>query len=136
MNDFLVSFLTMASIFAILYIRRPKKKYDKIKYRQSNIHQIISPFLPDLVQVDVKNTQSAKRLKENIIDVLVTEDSAYWIHQNVFYKASVDDGHVDRSTASPVNTEDMSEEELKKMLKILDQLTDRSKNEGRGAGNK
>jgi len=136
MNDLLVSFLTMVVAFAILYRRKPKQKYNKIKYRQSNIHQIIGPFLPDLKPGDVKNTQSIKRLKENIIDVLVTEDSAYWIHKNVFYKANVDDGHVDRSTASPVNTEDMSEEELKKMLKILDKLTDRSKNEGRGAGNK
>jgi len=136
MNDFLVSFLTMMAIFAILYIRKPKERKNIIKYRQSHIHQIIGPFLSDLVPVDIKNTQATKRLKENIIDVLVTEDFAYWIHKNVFYKANVDDGNVDRSTASPVNTQDMSEEELKKMLKILDKLTDRSNNEGRGTGNK
>ena len=136
MNDFLVSFLTSLIILGIIYIRKPKDRVSKIKYRQSHIHQIISPFLPDMEKVYVKNTQSTKRLKESIIDVLITEDSAYWIHKNIFYKANVEDGHVDRSTASPVNTEDMSEEELKKMLKILDKLTDRSKNEGRGAGNK
>lgn len=135
MNDFLVSFLTMIAIFAILYIRKPKERKSTIKYRQSHIHQIIGPFLPEMSNVNVKNTQSMKRFKENIIDVLVTEDSAYWIHKNVFYKADVDDGHVDRSTASPINTEDMSEEELKKMLKILDKLTDRSNNEGRSTGN-
>lgn len=136
MNDFLVSFLTVIGIFAILYIRKPKERKNIIKYRQSHIHKIISPFLPDMEKVYVKNTQSTKRFKQSIIDVLVTEDSAYWIHKNVFYKADVDDGHVDRSTASPVNTEGMSEDELKKMLKILDKLTDRSKNEGRGTGNK
>lgn len=136
MNDFLVSFLTSLVIFGIIYIRKPKERKNIIKYRQSHIHQIISPFLPEMNRIDVKNTQSTKRLKESIIDVLITEDSAYWIHKNIFYKANVEDGHVDRSTASPVNTEDMSEEELKKMLKILDKLTDRSKNEGRGAGNK
>lgn len=136
MNDFLVSFLTFLVIFGIIYIRKPKERKNIIKYRQSHIHQIISPFLPEMNRIDVKNTQSIKRLKESIIDVLITEDSAYWIHKNIFYKANVEDGHVDRSTASPVNTEDMSEEELKKMLKILDKLTDRSKNEGRGAGNK
>lgn len=136
MNDFLVSFLTMIAIFAILYIRKPKERKNIIKYRQSHIHQIISPFLPDMEKVYVKNTQSTKRFKQSIIDVLVTEDYAYWIHKNVFYKADVDDGHVDRSTASPVNTEGMSEDELKKMLKILDKLTDRSNNEGRGTGNK
>ena len=136
MNDFLVSFLTMMAIFAILYVRKPKERKNIIKYRQSNIHQIIGPFLPDLLPVDVKNTQSTKRLKESIIDVLITEDSAYWIHKNVFYRADAENGYVDRSTASPVNTGDMSEEEVKKMLKILDKLTDRSNNEGRGAGNK
>ena len=117
MNDFLVSFLTMMAIFAILYIRKPKERKNIIKYRQSHIHQIISPFLPEMNRIDVKNTQSIKRLKESIIDVLITEDSAYWIHKNIFYKANVEDGHVDRSTASPVNTEDMSEEELKKCLR-------------------
>lgn len=136
MNDFLVSFLTTMAVLGIIYIRKPKEKTNKIKYRQSHIHQIIGPFLPDLVPVDVKNTQSSKRLKENIIDVLVTEDYAYWIHKNVFYRANVEDGDVDRSSASPINTSDMSDDELKKMLKILDKLTDRSKNEGRGAGNK
>lgn len=136
MNDFLVSFLTMLAIFAILYVRKPKERKNIIKYRQSSIHQIIGPFLPDLLPVDVKNTQSLNRLKENTIDVLVTEDSAYWIHKNVFYKADVDNGNVDRSTAFPINTESMSEDELKKMLKILDKLTDRSNNEGRGTGNK
>jgi len=136
MNDFLVSFLTTVAVLGIIYIRKPKSKANTIKYRQSNIHQIIGPFLPDLVPVDVKNTQSSKRLKENVIDVLVTEDYAYWIHKNVFYKANVEDGEVDRSTTSPINTSDMSDDELKKMLKILDRLTDRSKNEGRGAGNK
>lgn len=136
MNDFLVSFLTTVSIFAILYLRKPQQKKNIIKYRQSSIHQIIGPFLPELLPVDVKNTQSIKRYKENIIDVLVTEDYAYWVHKNIFYKANVEDGNVDRSTTSPVNTEGMSEEELKKMLKILDRLTERINNEGRGAGNK
>ena len=136
MNDFLVSFLTTVAILAIIYIRKPKERKPIIKYRQSSIHQIIGPFLPDLVPTDVKDTQSTKRYKENIIDVLVTEDYAYWVHKNIFYKANVEDGDVDRSTTSPVNTEGMSEEELKKMLNILDKLTDRSKNEGRGTGNK
>lgn len=136
MNDFLVSFLTSLVILGIIYIKKEKVKTNKIKYRQSHIHQIIGPFLPDLLPVDVKNTQSIKRLKESIIDVLVTEDYAYWIHKNVFYRANVEDGNVDRSTTSPINTSDMSDDELKKMLKILDRLTDRSKNEGRGAGNK
>jgi len=124
------------AILAILYITKPKEKKSKIKYRQSSIHHIIGPFLPELVPIDVKDTQLTKRNRESIIDVLITEDYAYWVHKNIFYKANVEDGHVDRSTTSPVNTEGMSEEELKKMLNILDKLTDRSKNEGRGAGDK
>ena len=135
MNDFLVSFLTIVSIFAILYIRKPKD-INKIKYRQSHIHQIIGPFLPDLVSIDVKNTQSKKHLRQNTIDVLITENAAYWIHNNVFYRADAENGRVDRSTASPVITENMPEEEVKKMLIILDKLTARSKDEGRGTGNK
>jgi len=136
MNDFLVSFLTTMAVLGIIYIRKPNRRTNKIKYRQSHMHQIIGPFLPDLLPTDVKNTQSTKRFKENIIDVLVTENYAYWIHKNVFYKANVENGDVDRSSASPINTQNMPDDELKKMLKILDKLTDRSKNEGRGSGNK
>jgi hypothetical protein len=135
MNDFLVSFLTIIATAAILYIRKPKQQENKTKYRQTYIHRIIGPFLPEMVSVDVKNTQVTKRLKESIIDVLITEDYAYWIHKNVFYRAKVEDGYVDRSTSHPISTDGMSEAELKEMLKILDKLTDRSKNEGRGAGN-
>jgi len=124
------------AVLGIIYIRKPNRRTNKIKYRQSHMHQIIGPFLPDLLPTDVKNTQSTKRFKENIIDVLVTENYAYWIHKNVFYKANVENGDVDRSSASPINTQNMPDDELKKMLKILDKLTDRSKNEGRGSGNK
>jgi len=124
------------AVLGIIYIRKPNRRANKIKYRQSHMHQIIGPFLPDLLPTDVKNTQSTKRFKENIIDVLVTENYAYWIHKNVFYKANVENGDVDRSSASPINTQNMPDDELKKMLKILDKLTDRSKNEGRGSGNK
>jgi len=124
------------AVLGIIYIRKPKSKTNKIKYRQSHIHQIIGPFLPDMAPVNLKDTQSIKRVRQSVIDVLVTEDYAYWIHKNVFYRANVEDGDVDRSSASPINTSNMSDDELKKMLNILDKLTDRSKNEGRGAGNK
>lgn len=136
MNDFLISFLTACFVFAIISIVRSKPQANIIKYRQSHIHKIISPFLPDLSYVYKKNTQSQKHLESNIIDVLITGDSAYWVHKNIFYRADVEDGEVDRSTASPVNTESMSPEEVSKMLVILDKLKSRKENENRGTRDK
>lgn len=136
MIDLLLYVLTTLGIIGIINNVKNKKGTNKIKYRQSHIHKIIGPYLPDFSYVNGKNTQSKKHMKENIIDVLVTDKAAYWVHKDVFYTAIVDeDGSVDRSTASQINFDNMSEEEVKKMFIILDKLKDRSKNEGRSTRN-
>lgn len=135
MNDLLVSFLTMLGIFAILYIRRPAKQKNKIKYRQTHIHQIISPFIPSDILIEDIETQAKKRMDQNTIHVLVNSENAYWVHKNVFYEADVLDGEVDRSTTRPVDVNNLSKEDLSKMLKILDYLNKGKNNEGRGTRN-
>ena len=136
MIDLLLYVLTTLGIIGIINSVNKKKQVNKIKYRQSHIHKIIGPYLPDFSYVSTKNTQSKKHMKENIIDVLITENSAYWVHKDVFYTAIVDEnGMVDRSTTSQINFDNMSDDQVKKMFIILDKLKDRSKNEGRSTRN-
>ena len=136
MIDLLLYVLTTLGIIGIINSVSKKKQTNKIKYRQSHIHKVIGPYLPDFSYVSTKNTQSKKHMRENVIDVLVTEKAAYWVHKDVFYTAIVDEnGMVDRSTTSQINFDDMSDEEVKKMFIILDKLKDRSKNEGRSTRN-
>ena len=136
MNDLFVSFLTTLFVFAIIKLSG-KKESKKIKYRQSHINSIIGPFIPSYIANNViKKTQSLKHYISNIIDVLVTENYAYWVHENVFYRAVVEDGRVDRTTTSPIDIQNMSNEDVNKMMVILDKLKNRAKNENRGTGNK
>ena len=136
MIDLLLYVLTILGIIGIINSVSKKKQTNKIKYRQSHIHKVIGPYLPDFSYVSVKNTQSKKHMKENIIDVLITDNAAYWVHKDVFYTAIVDEnGMVDRSTTSQINFDNMSDDQVKKMFIILDKLKDRSKNEGRSTRN-
>lgn len=69
-------------------------------------------------------SQFHKRLDESMLKVLVVEDEAYWVINNVFYVADAFDNQVDPETARPVNVEDMSKSDIEKMLFILDSLKD------------
>jgi hypothetical protein len=69
-----------------------------------------------------KQTQMEKIRKKNIIRVAIVENKAYFVHENTFYTASLVDGEVDRSSASPINAFDMNKKEMKLLLSILDNM--------------
>lgn len=92
-------------------------------YTQSSIHQIVKNFLPkDLFDVPKPLSQSRKHIRDNSVKVLIMEDSAYWVHNNMFYVADTVDGAVDSETVRPVDTNNMSKRDIDKMLFILDSL--------------
>jgi hypothetical protein len=62
------------------------------------------------------------------VKVAVYEDKAYWVHDNVFYEAEVT-REPDFTTAQPVDTMKMNQKELKKLLKVLDDLKEESEKE-------
>ncbi len=58
------------------------------------------------------------------INVAVIQDKAYWVIENIFYQADVVDGEIDRTSSKPIDAFDMSSGDVKKMLFILDHLTE------------
>lgn len=58
------------------------------------------------------------------INVAVIEDKAYWVIQNIFYQADIVNGEIDRTSSKPIDAFDMSSGDIKKMLFILDHLTE------------
>ena len=64
-------------------------------------------------------------MEENmeIVRVAVYEDKAYWVHNNVFYESEIT-REPDWETARPIDTSKLSNKEMSKLLKVLDDLKD------------
>jgi hypothetical protein len=117
--------LTLLSISSIIIIavKRSKKYFTKVVYTQSDIHQIVKNFIPkDLFEMPKPLSQARKHIRNNTVKVLIIEDQAYWVHNNMFYVADTVEGLVSPETVRPVDTNNMSKRDIDKMLFILDSL--------------
>ena len=80
-----LTFIILCSII-IRVVQKRKKYFAKTVYTQSSIHQIVKNFLPkDLFEVPKILSQSRKHVRNNTVKVLIIEDNAYWVHNNMFY---------------------------------------------------
>jgi hypothetical protein len=66
---------------------------------------------------------------------LIIEDHAYWVHDNMFYIADTVEGLVNPETVRPIDTNNMSNRDIDKMLFILDSLKDGNSDDSSGAWN-
>ena len=125
MEYLLIIGLTLLSYWSIIKISNKKRMtfLNKNKYRQSSIYEMVKDVVPkqrfDKPKVI---TQSQRHIQKNMLRVVITEGSAYWILNNVFYTANAINGRVDEETIKPLDIENMPTKELDKMLSILDDL--------------
>lgn len=139
MIDILAISLTLLSIsyIIIVIVKRSKKYFAKIVYTQSDIHQIVKHFLPrDLFKMPKLLSQARKHIANSVVKVLIIEDQAYWVHDNMFYIADTVDGFINTETVRPIDTNNMSKWDIDKMLFILDSLRNGNSDDSSGAGNK
>ena len=125
MEYLLVIGLTLCLCWSIIKVSNKKRIafLKKIKYRQSDIHEMIKNVIPKQRFDKPKFiTQSQKHVQKNMLRVVIEKNKAYWILNNVFYTADAIGGRVDENTARPLDVENMSKVELDKMLSILDDL--------------
>jgi len=125
MKYLLVMGLTLLVYWSIIKVSNKKRIsfLKKIKYRQSNIHEIIKDVIPkERFEKPKFITQSQKHVQKNMLKVVIEKDKAYWILGNVFYTANAINGRIDEDTAKPLDIENMSTKELDNMLSILDDL--------------
>ena len=71
-----------------------------------------------IVRDEVENMEDG----DQVVNVAVVENKAYWVIDNIFYQADVIDGEIDRTSSRPIDAFDMSRGDLRKMLFILDNL--------------
>lgn len=118
----------------------------KFKGRQSTIHEIIQNFLPsneDFIRVLIAqkrgghpSQQSRQKYRSDKIKVVVVGDRAYWIQDNTFYQTAVtEDGEIDQSLAIPVDTTNMSQDDIDRLMLIVDDLRRVEEDDGSSSGN-
>ena len=125
MEYLLVIGLTLLSYWSIIKISNKRRMIflNKNKYRQSSIYEMVKDVVPKKQFNKPKViTQSQRHIQKNMLRVVITDGSAYWILNNVFYTANAINGRVDEETIKPLDIENMPTKELNKMLSILDDL--------------
>lgn len=135
MDIVLVSVLTTIGITGILFIMKTKKS--KINYsvtKQSDMHNILKTFFSRDIKQNKSFSQLEKRLEESNTKIIILDDMAYWVKNNIFYVSSLINGKPNIKEAVPVDIYNMPKKELDKMLFILDNLGG-GKNERGSSGN-
>lgn len=139
--EFLFGFA--AAIVALLIFRSALFRLSKeealpqIKYSQSHVHEIIKNHIPPSYFNPIKKeSQSSNHGDSRYTRVVFVEDSAYWIKDNALFVADYNNGVVDEDTTRKVDTMGMNGVELKKVISIVDALTEGQDNDRGNTGNK
>lgn len=122
MKSFFLRMLTFFPHFDI--IKRRRIKLRRILFRQSLIHESVKEVLPTNSELrKKKNSQSKNLQKQKTVRVIYAPDNkAYWVSENVFYCAELIDGEFNPEDAKPIDTHSLSNQEIEKLLFILDNL--------------
>lgn len=138
--DYLIGSIVTAALFTLglkLFNRViPKKIKMKVSYSQSYVYNVIGPVVKILAMSKKLETQASKYQDSLYVRVVLADNKAYWISNNVFYVADEEDGFIDKDSAKPVDTISMDKVQLEKMIFIVETLTEGAENEDRNSGNK
>lgn len=129
--------LTIAIAWSIIKLngRNRSRYFGKIVYSQSIIHNNIKQFIPkNLYRKPEVVSQSRKHVEKSMIRIIIIDGKAYWVVDNIFYTANTVHGDVIPETAQPVDTANMSKEDIDKMLYILDNLDKGYKDDSGSSG--
>jgi hypothetical protein len=113
-----------------------QKQRVELHYSQSRLYDIIGPVIKILPKKEKElNTQSSKFYDKVNYRVLILDSKAYWIKDNCVYVANMVNGELDESSATKVDTMGMDKIQLKKMVYIVDKLTEGKSNDSGTPGN-
>ena len=107
--------------FYIYLLRNALKKKNSFIISQSMLQYRYSKRKSYARKIKTK-TQSKVHYDRNNVRVIILENNAYWIKDNIFYKAPMVDQFIDKDAAEQVDTIHMDKVQLDKMLFIMDKL--------------
>ena len=138
MDNVVVAVLTLFFVLGIIKLnkRQRYKSLGKIVYSQSSIHTLIKDFMPKNVYKKPRAvSQSTKHTEKHMVKIIVIDNMAYWVSDNIFYTAETENGQIVHETAKPVDIGNMPKKELDKMLFILDNLGRRNNDDSSSSRN-
>lgn len=115
--------LTFMVSLAIIVIVNQKSKIStkSVMHSQSDMHNLLRRYVPEKME-EKPDSQLKKHARKNSIKVVVIEDRAYWVADNIFYTAELIKDSPDFANAEPVDTSKMSQQDVDKMMFVLDNL--------------
>ncbi len=122
------SVTTIATMIVVLFVIRKvndsRKQSVKIFYSQSNIYERIKPAIP-FMPPKPRESQAFTHRKAQMVRVVMTGGKAYWINDNKLFEAPIsEEGLIDYSSSSPIDTMTMDKVELDKISFIVEKLTE------------
>lgn len=106
-----------------LSVKKSIKRFGQIEYRQSSTYERSRQFMPkNSYSSPEVVSQAMKHVEQHMVKIIIIDNKAYWVKDNIFYTAETNNGSIVHETAKPVDTNDMSKKDIDKMLFILDNL--------------
>ena len=117
-------------LFTYIFASKPKNKTQIIS-QSMLLHRFI--YGKKHARKIVKRQSQIHYDKTNV-KVIILDNQAYWIKDNIFYKAPIDGQEIDKESAEQVDTIHMDKVQLDKMLFIMDRLREGINDDSRGSG--
>lgn len=124
MGIFIAIGLTLAlclAIIKIVYLKQ-KKSISGVIGTQKDVHDITKIMGGNKAANKQKTSQMLNYERDHIMNIIIEDSYAYWVEDNTFYTAKVEDGHIDRSSRKPIDADSMDIKDVNRMLSILDSL--------------
>ena len=103
--------------------RKSIKRFGQIEYSQSSTYERSRRFMPkSSYKKPEVISQAMKHVEQHMVKIIIIDNKAYWVKDNIFYSAETINGSIIHETANPVDIESMSKKDIDKMLFILDNL--------------
>ena len=126
--------ITVVLLFYIYVLINKNKSNKPIIISQSMLQHRYSTQKNSSRRLKVKSQSQIQHDKTNI-KVIIVDNSAYWIKDNIFYRAPLINQLIDKESAEQVDTIHMDRVQLDKMLFIMDRLREGINDDSRGSGN-
>ena len=125
--------ITVLMLFYIYLLRSRVKNSKQYIISQSMLQHRYSNRKNNSRRLKTRS-QSKIHFDKTNIKVIIFDNSAYWIKDNIFYKAPLVNQLIDKDAAEQVDTIHMDKVQLDKMLFIMDRLREGIKDDSRGSG--